>query len=179
MRRVVRALPSLGFAVVLVTAAAMLALPLMGYERYVITGGSMSGSIERGSVLFAKAVPTSDLKVGDVITYTPPRGSGPEGLVTHRIVAIRSEGGKRLYKTRGDANRSVDPWEFELPRPTQARAAFDVPYAGHVLNALSGRQVRMIAFGLPAAIIALMMVLRLWRDAGEAAREAAAQESVA
>ena len=93
----------------------MLALPLAGYDRYVITGGSMGDTIERGSVVWAKAVPVADLQVGDVITYTPPRGAGPEGLVTHRIVAIRRDrDGRREFRTKGDANAQVDPWTFNL-----------------------------------------------------------------
>src|SRR5687767_12638304 len=83
---------------VLVLAGALLALPLAGYHRYVITGGSMGGTIERGSVAWAEEVPVGDLRVGDVITYEPPRGAGPQGLVTHRIVAITRDGdGRREY----------------------------------------------------------------------------------
>ena len=33
-----------------------------GYERYVITGGSMSGTFEKGSVAFEKQVPVADLE---------------------------------------------------------------------------------------------------------------------
>jgi len=142
---------------------------VLGYERYVITGGSMTGTYDRGSVLFAKAVPPADLRVGDVITYDPPYG-GPGGLVTHRIVTIDERDGRRVYRTKGDANAAADPWEFTLPDPLQARAAFAVPYAGHLIGALSDRGTRMLVIGLPALLVALGVLAALWRDAGREAR---------
>ena len=72
--------------------AGLMLLPgLLGYQRYVITSGSMTGTYDRGSVVFDKVVPVSDLRVGDAITYMPPPGSGPSGRITHRIVWIGSD----------------------------------------------------------------------------------------
>ena len=89
---------------------------LLGYERYVIVSGSMSGTYDRGSLVFDEVVPVADLRVGDVITYRPPPGAGPTGLVTHRIAAIRrDERGGRVFRTRGDANPTVDPGRSRSP----------------------------------------------------------------
>ena len=52
-----------------VMAAVMLLPALFGLQRYVITGGSMEGSISRGSIVFDEPVPVEELEVGDVITY--------------------------------------------------------------------------------------------------------------
>ena len=145
---------------------------LLGYERYVIAGGSMTGSIARGSVAFDEVVPVDQLKVGDVITYTPPASAPVKGKVTHRLVWIgRGADGRTAYRTQGDANATPDPWQFELSRPVQARVAFHVPYVGYVLSALSIRTVRMLAIGLPALLIALSLVVGLWRQAGVETRE--------
>src|SRR4051794_10752366 len=152
----------------LMLGALMLLPPLLGYERYVITGSSMSGTIERGAIVYAKPVPVGELAVGDVITYTPPRGAGPGGKVTHRIVwAGRGESGARAFRTKGDNNRTADPWKFELRRPMQARVVADVPYAGYALAALGIRWVRMLVIGLPAALIAVAVVAGTWREAGD------------
>ena len=114
----------------------LLVLPaVLGWERYVIVSGSMSGTYDRGSLVLDEVVPVSELREGDVITYLPPAG---DHLVTHRIASIgRDATGARLFRTKGDANPVADPWTFRLDRPTQARARFGVPYAGHVLSALS------------------------------------------
>ncbi len=154
----------------------MLMPSLLGYHRYVITGDSMSGTHDRGSVLYATEVPVTDLREGDVITYEPPAESAREGFVTHRIVAVReTRSGKRVFRTKGDANQSADPWRFILDQPTQARAVFSIPYLGYAYAALAIREVRMAVIGIPALIIALALLVGLWRQAGADAQPA--QES--
>lgn len=166
---------TLALALCLTLAALMLVPPLFGYQRYVITGQSMTGSIDKGSVVFDRAVPVARLRVGDVITYRPPRAV-PGHLVTHRIVSIGSRpDGARAFRTKGDANRVADPWHFVLRRSTQARVAAVVPYAGYVLGALTDRVLRMLVIGIPAALIAVSLLMTLWREAGvEARRESGA-----
>src|SRR5215211_1501787 len=92
MRVVRKLLSGIIVAAGLCLAATMLLPAAFGYQRYVITGGSMQGTYDRGSIVFDKAVPVSDLEVGDVITYTPPASSGVDGLITHRIVPISNHG---------------------------------------------------------------------------------------
>jgi signal peptidase len=163
-----------GFIALLVVAAAMVVLPLAGYHRYVITGGSMGETIGRGAVIWAKPVPVSDLRTGDVITYRPPPGAGPTGLVTHRIASIRDEGGRRVFRTKGDGNAAADPWTFQLDEPKQARVAFHVPHLGHVLAVASDRTNRTLVIGLLALLIVGATFSRLWRDAGAAVKESVA-----
>jgi signal peptidase len=153
-------------------AATMLVPPALGMQRYVVTGGSMDGTYDRGSIVFDNEVPVSELAVDDVITYRPPPEAGIDGLVTHRIVSIRDQGTEGpFFRTKGDANESVDPWRFTLDQPTQARVAFHVPYVGYALAALSVREVRMLVIGLPALLIAIALAMRLWREAGEETKE--------
>ena len=68
----------------------------------------------------------------------------------------------------------ADPWTFTLPRPTQARVRFGVPYAGFAVAALSDRRARMLIVGLPALLIALATLAGLWREAGTQAAGARA-----
>jgi signal peptidase len=168
-----------GAVLVLATLAAAVVLfpALLGWERYAIVSGSMSGTYDQGSLVIAEVVPVSDLQVGDVITYTPPRGSGPKGLVTHRISWIGRDGGDRVFRTTGDANPVADPWTFKLDAPEQARVRYGIPYAGHALAALGRRDVRMGLIALPALLIALFSLARLWRALGEEARRRAVQET--
>jgi signal peptidase I len=153
--RVLRLLGNLAIALVMLGCAAFIVPTLAGYERYVITGGSMSGTFEVGAVAFEKAVPVADLRVGDVITYLPPPDSGVPDLVTHRILSIQHKDGHAVYRTKGDANAGADPWSFELHRPTQASVVFTVPQVGRVFMALADRRTRMFVVGVPAGLIAL------------------------
>ncbi len=165
-------------AAALLLAAVMLVPAAMGLQRYVITGWSMTGTYDRGSVVFDRTVPTSHLKAGDVITYVPPAGAGPKGRVTHRIVSISRNRGQRIFRTRGDNNASVDPWTFTLPNPTQARVESHVPYLGFAFMALAIRSLRMLIVGLPALLIALGVIASLWKDAGDEVERRAAAELV-
>ena len=155
---------------------------LMGWERYVIVSGSMTGTYDRGSLVFDEVVPVKSLKVGDVITYRPPPGSGPEGLVTHRIRSIGRDpktNGRGLPHEgrRQRGRRSVD---LHAAQPDQARVVTGAPYMGFVLAALAQRKLRMVLVGVPALLIALIVLGGLWRDTGrEARRSASATVAVA
>jgi len=164
-----------GSALLAAVIVAMLVLlpSLFGWQRYAIVSGSMSGTYDRGTLVLDEVVPVADLKVGDVITYLPPSGAGPDHLITHRIAWIgKDQTGGRIFRTKGDANQVADPWTFRLSQPTQARVRFGVPHVGRVLWALSRKDVRMIIIALPALLIALSTLIALWRQLGEAARRA-------
>lgn len=166
-RRFARVLSTLLVAAGLLFGAILALSALLGWQRYVIVSGSMAGTYDRGSLVLDEVVPVASLKVGDVITYRPPAGSGPEGLVTHRIAEIApGPGGGRVFRTKGDANRAADPWTFTLVKGEQARVKAGIPYAGFAVAALGRRDLRMLVVGVPAALIALVSLGGLWRDAG-------------
>jgi signal peptidase I len=159
-------------------AAAMLLPTLAGFGRYVITSGSMTGTYDTGSIVYTKQAPVAQLRTGDVITYAPPRGQSPTQLVTHRIVSIRrGPDGRRIFRTKGDANAAADPWKFSLDQPTQARVAFGVPFLGRLVSALSDRQTRMLLIGVPALLVALFAFVQVVRDARESEPSALPQSA--
>jgi signal peptidase len=142
---------------VMMLAFAFLVPTMFGLQRYVITGGSMDGTYDLGSVVFAETVPVEDLRVGDVITYVPPAESGIDNLITHRIVEIDGA----TFRTQGDANPDVDPWTFELTAANQARVTSSLPYLGFLFIALADRSTRIVLIGIPAGIIALISLVEL------------------
>jgi signal peptidase len=169
LRRLAGALP---FLALLGLGLVVLIPAVLGYQRYVIVSGSMTGTYDRGSIVFDRVVPTTSLKAGDVITFRPP---GHPGLVTHRIHTLKTIDHKRVYTTKGDANPVTDPWgQLTLGQAQQAKVAFSVPHVGFVLAALSDRRWRMLVIGIPAALIALLTLTSLWRETGtpESAAEA-------
>jgi signal peptidase I len=154
-------------AAVLVFVIVAVVLPgLFGLQRYVITGGSMTGTIPKGAVIYSRITPVGQLKVGDIITFTPP---GMSGAVTHRIIGIEpGPDGRTAYRTKGDFNQVADPWNpVTLNEPEQARYVFQVPVLGYVLAALGMRTVRIALIALPAVLIALSLLWSLWREAGD------------
>lgn len=151
----------------LLVVAVMLVPALLGLQRYVIVGGSMTGAIPKGSVVYARLTPVAELKAGDIITFVPPQETMP---VTHRILSVQTQGGERVFRTKGDYNAAVDPWTIAFSQPQQARYAYHLPYLGYGLAALSLRPVRMAIIGLPALLIAVSLLWSLWSSAGEEAR---------
>jgi signal peptidase I len=174
-RRAGRIMSGAALAITAVIAALALAPALLGLQRYVIVSGSMTGTYDRGSLVLDDIVPVASLRVGDVITYRPPRATGIDHLVTHRIHAIqRDKLGGEIFRTKGDANPTADPWTFTLPGRNQARVRAGIPRVGFVLAALSDRQVRIAVIALPAMLIALASLVALWRRLGEEAERRAA-----
>jgi signal peptidase I len=175
MRKLRTALFVTVIVISLAIVAVVVVMPLaFGYERYVITGGSMTGTIAKGSLIFSENMPTKALMVGDIITYEPP---GSHKAVTHRIVEItKDDKGQRVYQTKGDANNARDPWKFTLNRPEQAVYRFAIPYLGYVLAALTLPIARILILALPALIIALSIMRALWREAGGEVRKQKALE---
>jgi signal peptidase I len=176
IRRAGRFASGAALAIAAIAAMVVVAPALFGWERYAIVSGSMTGTYDRGSLVYAEVVPVDSLRVGDVITYLPPPDAGPDHLVTHRIHSIqRDDTGRRVFRTKGDANESADPWTFTLGEPTQARVRMGIPWAGHALTALSRQDLRMAVIALPALLIAAFSLARLWRQLGiEAQRRATA-----
>lgn len=75
---------------------------LIGGMRYLaVATNSMAPTIPQGSLIVIKKVPTTQLGIGDVITYE--RGSNNQ--VTHRITKVRADG---TFQTQGDGNSSPD-----------------------------------------------------------------------
>ena len=153
--------------------ALMLVPTILGFQRYVIGGGSMGDALPRGSIAYEEVVPTPEIERGDVITYQPP---GQTRLRTHRITWIgRSPAtGERLFQTKGDANEVGDRETFTLPQRTQARVVMHVPIAGYAVAALSIRAVRMAVIGGPASAIAFLAFRSAWRERRRHARGAPA-----
>lgn len=157
LRAVGRHLVNIACVAILLISAALLVPGFFGYERYVITGGSMSGAFEPGAVVFTRAVPVEELRVDDVITYQPPPDSGVEGLVTHRIAEIEDDPEQGLlFTTKGDANDTEDPWQFRIEDATQPRVELAVDHLGWPLIWIANPTTRMILIGVPAAIIFLL-----------------------
>jgi signal peptidase I len=161
--------------VVAVIVAGLVLLPsVLGFERYVIETESMTGTIDKGSIVYSKPVDANELEVGDIITYRPPPGFGVDDLVTHRIISIEPAqvGEPRpVFRTKGDANPTQDPWRFQLDDDEAALEKAHLPYLGYVYLALAVPWVRVLLITLPAILIAVLTVVSLWREAGFEAEE--------
>jgi len=159
---------TLWIIVSLALACAVLFPGLMGLQRYVIVGGSMTGTIPKGSIVYSRIVPVEQLKSGDIVTFVPPGYTAP---VTHRIVGVTTgTDGSRIFQTKGDFNKVADPWKVNFVESSVARYAFHIPYLGYALAAFSIPLVRVLLIALPALMISLSILWSMWRSADEGMR---------
>lgn len=81
---------------------------ILGVTPMVVQSGSMSGNaedhIEVGDLIFIKKTDTDSLQKGDIVSFMDGNI-----VVTHRIIDITTEDGKRQFITKGDANNTEDP----------------------------------------------------------------------
>jgi signal peptidase I len=93
-----------------------------------VLSGSMRPGIQPGDVVMVRAVPTDELKVGDVIAFLPPAHTTP---VLHRIVSIDASG----LVTKGDANNVEDPWgKVATDSATTLRLVWVIPKIGLIAH---------------------------------------------
>jgi len=74
----------------------------LGYKPFIVLSGSMEPEFYSGDLVLAREVVTSDLKVGDVISYREG-----QSVITHRILEITEEQGRKFI-TKGDHNNVID-----------------------------------------------------------------------
>jgi signal peptidase I len=147
-----------GLAVVLFSFAPK----ALGHQVLIVRSGSMEPAIMTGSVVIVQPVPPSALRVGDVITFEPPDGSGR--VMTHRIVGVLEEGQSPAFQTRGDANSTFDSLPVRYAS-TGWKVVGSVPYAGYFYNLLGHPAARAILIGVPAMLLSGAFLRDLWRSA--------------
>lgn len=104
---------------------------VFSYKPKVIMTGSMEPQIMPGDVVIVHKS-EEVVKLGDIIMFPANRM-----LVTHRVVAIKEEEGKRSLTTKGDANPSPDP-EPVLEADVQGKVILVVPQIGKGTQLLRG-----------------------------------------
>ncbi|WP_431710411.1 signal peptidase I [Glutamicibacter uratoxydans] len=87
--------------------------------------GSMSPTIEAGSIALVREVPATGLQEGDVVTVDRGPGLLP---VTHRVLDVQSideQTGVATFTMKGDANATPDPMPYSVD--TVREVIFSVP----------------------------------------------------
>lgn len=100
----------------------------MGIRTLTVLTGSMSPNLKPGDIVVIKEASKDSIKVGDVVTYNTDNI-----LITHRVNQIINEEGNLLFKTKGDANNTVDA---DAIRANQilGKKIIRIPYAGYVVR---------------------------------------------
>lgn len=83
---------------------------IFGYRIFAVATGSMVPDYNINDVLAIKEVNHNELKIGDDITYLGTKQDVNGKIVTHRIIDIEEQDGKKVYLTKGINNEVEDPF---------------------------------------------------------------------
>ncbi|CAI3793563.1 signal peptidase I [Pseudarthrobacter sp. MM222] len=147
----------------------------LGYQTSTMLTGSMSPGINPGDVVVSVKTPVSELKVGDVITYSIPIDD--RRVETHRIMSIeRDDAGETSVTTKGDANPGPDPWTAVLSEDYVYTEAAVLPYLGDLIRALRQPFVQSALLYGGSALLVVLVLTSIWGKPNEPAAAASATE---
>ncbi len=141
-----------------------------GYNSFIIYSSSMEPTISVGSLVIAQPVDAQDVEVDDVIVFRSPGDANT--TITHRVVAIREDGGVRYFQTKGDAVDSADPEEVRLQGQVY-KFAYELPYLGYFVAFAKSITGIILLIALPAAALLVSSLSKQRRPRQQAEAEAA------
>jgi len=161
----VRTLAQTAGTLLVLAAVASVALLVIGpalglYRTVTVLSGSMTPTFSPGDVIVVTPQPASTLRVGEVITYQIPVENEP--VETHRVMQILEHGREPIVRTKGDANRTRDPWTARLHGGTVWRYRFRVPALGYALLELRQPLVRRLLVLVPTLVLLGFGLARVW-----------------
>lgn len=120
-----------------------------GFKSYIITTSSMEPDIKTGDVVICQKTDAKDLKEGDVITFSK---DGESITITHRIIKIEDNNGKKSYITKGDNNTLEDNEKVEDSQ-IRGKMVIVIPRIGNFIKLSSNNII---------VLILILVVLILW-----------------
>ena len=145
------------FGIVALLLSTMFTIP-GSVEVKIVKSGSMEPAIQTGAVIVTR--PTAAYRTGDVITFENASSDIP---TTHRIVGVEESGGAVSFVTKGDANEEADN-AMVARDDVLGKVLFDIPYAGFVLDFSRQPMGFVFLVGLPALLIILDELSRIWKE---------------
>ncbi len=77
---------------------------ILNFAPLKVLSGSMEPKIKVGDIVLVKKVDPSIIKEGDIITYKINNST----YVTHRVIEVFNNANNLYFKTKGDANNTMD-----------------------------------------------------------------------
>jgi len=121
---------------------------------------SMEPTIMTGEMIWIRGISPTDVRVGDIITFTLPQtiaavtGATEAQTITHRVVDIIYNGDKISFKTKGDNNPIEDIWTVTSDMLV-GRYEMQVPYIGPIFTTLK------TPMGIATALAVILLVVGL------------------
>ena len=135
---------------------------VLGYQTSTMLTGSMAPLINPGDVVVSVRTPTSQLEVGDVLTYHIPVDD--RRVETHRVIEVARPGdGTTLVRTQGDANNGPDPWTAVITDDAVYTTVAVVPHLGDAIRFLRQGGASTVLMYTSAAALVAVVLHSIWR----------------
>jgi signal peptidase I len=125
----------------------------------VVLTGSMEPQLRTGDVVIESRISPLEAKAGDVITFRDP--DRPDRLITHRVRRVNARGENLSFTTKGDANNTVETWQIHR-HGSIGRVEYRLPKLGYVVAWISGPAARLFLVVIPAILLGLLELRRIW-----------------
>ena len=116
------------------------ATSILGYRLYTVLTGSMSPTMDKGTLIIVKETNANDIKKEDVITFYD---HSKTSVTTHRVKDIVVEDGTKFI-TQGDANNTIDPNPIESEFVV-GKVVFYIPIIGATMQFIKSNFRLLIA----------------------------------
>lgn len=146
----------------LCAGAWLVVLQASGGRLLSVQSGSMRPDILKGDLVVVTGIPTSQLAIGDVVTFANPTNN--KQTITHRIIAMQSDNTSSRIITKGDANEVAD--NPIAPSMVIGKLQYHVPYAGFVLDFVKQPMGLLLFIYIPAFAVVLSEIKRLSKQYG-------------
>jgi signal peptidase len=143
----------------IVISAFVYTAPRFGLSVDNIGSGSMSPTLNVGTMILTGAMDPDQLKVRDIIVFRQDSADKP--MICHRIFAINSY--PLSFTTKGDAFTTAD--KFTVPAANVVgRVNYSVPLVGNFVAFLKTQIGLLVCLIVPAVIIIGMCFRALWQE---------------
>jgi signal peptidase len=151
---------SLAIGVGFGTFGVIVAPSLVGGRSLTVMSGSMEPALRVGDVVINSRVSPTDVRVGDIVTFSDPEGTGK--LITHRVRRVRIADGTAHVVTKGDNANAVERWDIPATG-SFGRVEYRIPLLGFLVFWLHGPFARIGLIAVPALLLAGFELWRIWR----------------
>ena len=123
---------------------------------YLVSSSSMEPTIKKGSVIVN--LRTNKVTTKDIVTYKIPQSTNP---ITHRIIETKIIHSSTFYFTKGDNNKSQDPYPISKQEIID-KMLFSIPYIGYLLENVFSYKFLWLTFYIPIGFFAGKSIKKLF-----------------
>ena len=131
------------------------------FSAYVIVSESMEPIIQVEDGVIDRKIDSSDIQIGDVITFisNDPVSSGK--VITHRVIGkYQTADGVYQYRTKGDNNRNSDRF-IVSENQVLGKVMFRIPKLGSLRNFLLTSYGWLLLIVFPCLVIVVIDVVKI------------------